>query len=205
MLYNPKQSTNSDICRNSFAEDDMDRRAARAEHSRSKFKAAFLELFQAKEPSEITVIELCQKAGLNRSTFYAHFGYMERFIRELLWEEVENVLKGYGPQWDLPLEDGGVDRNSIATYIRRLLSNTTVMRFCTCEESGNYRNLVIRAHVELTLGTSDDMTRYYTAYIHNAGVLSFLFEWFNSGLPMPEETAVEIIHEFSKVMYSKIA
>ena len=127
---------------------------------------------------------------------------MEKLIREVLWESVEKVLEGYGTQWDLPLEEGGVARESITVYIRRLLSDPTVMRFCTCAESGNYRDLVIRAHVELTLGPSIDMARYYIAYIHNAGVLSFLFEWFNSGKPIPEDTAVEIIHEFSKVMYS---
>ena len=51
----------------------MDRRAARSEHSRAVLKAAFLELFLIKEPEEITVVELCRKAGRNRSTFYAHY------------------------------------------------------------------------------------------------------------------------------------
>ena len=179
----------------------MDRRTERSAQSRLRLKEAFLDLFRNKEPGEITVIELCEKAGLNRSTFYAHYGYMDNLIREVLWEHVEKIMEGYGTQWELPLEDGGVDRASIKAYIRRLLGDPVVMRFCTGAESGNYRELVIRAHAELTLGASADMTRYYIAYTHNAGVLTFLFDWYGSGRPIPEDTAVEIIHEFSKVMY----
>ena len=51
----------------------MDRRTARAERSKSALKAAFLDLFQSREPADISVVALCEKAGLNRSTFYAHF------------------------------------------------------------------------------------------------------------------------------------
>ena len=179
----------------------MDRRIAKADRSKAALKKAFLELFQEKEPEEITVVEPCRKAGLNRSTFYAHYDYMDSLIREVLWESVEKVFVGLGPQWDLPLEQGGVDRDFIASYLQRFLSNPTVRRFCTCANSGNYRTLLIRAHVDLTLGPSRDSTRYYKAYFHNAGVLNFLLEWLNNGTPIPEETVVEIIHEFSKVMY----
>ena len=179
----------------------MDRRNARAAQSKAALKNAFLALFQSKEPEEITVVELCQLAGVNRSTFYAHFGYMDELIREVLWESVEDVLAGLGSQWNLPLENGGVDRGVIAVYLRRFLNNPTLRRFCICADSGNYRTLIIRAHVELALGLSSDPIKYYAAYYHNAGILSFILEWLNNGMPIPEESVVEIIHEFSKVMY----
>ena len=66
----------------------MERRNARAARSRAALKAAFLELFQTREPEEITVVDLCLKAGVNRSTFYAHYDYMDVLIREVLWESV---------------------------------------------------------------------------------------------------------------------
>ncbi|MBP5167165.1 MAG: TetR/AcrR family transcriptional regulator [Oscillospiraceae bacterium] len=179
----------------------MDQRNARADRSKAMLKTAFLELFRSKEPEKITVVELCRKAGLNRSTFYAHYDYMDELIREVLLESVEKVFAGLGPQWDLPLEDGGVDRAFIASYLKRFLNDPTVRRFCSCENSENYRTLLIRAHVDLTLGPSKDSTVYYTAYFHNSGVLNLLLEWLNKGMQIPEQTVVEIIHEFSKVMY----
>ena len=179
----------------------MDQRIARAARSRAALKRAFLELFQTKEPEEITVVEVCRLAGLNRSTFYAHYDYIEKLIREVLWERVEDLLAGLGTQWNLPLEDGGVERGVIAVYLHRFLSDPTLRRFCTCINSGNYRSLIIRAHVELALGPASDPIKYYTAYYHNAGILSFLLEWLTNDMPIPEESVVDIIHEFSKVMY----
>ena len=179
----------------------MDKRKARTEKSKAALKAAFLELFQTKEPESISVVELCEKSGLNRSTFYAHYSVMADLIHEVLWESVAEVFSGMGPQWNLPLEDGGVERRAIADYLRRFAANSTVMRFCTCKNNGKYRNLIIRAHVDLTLGTAIDPVRYYAAYYHNAGVLNLILEWINNGTMLSEDECVGLIHEFSKVMY----
>ncbi|MBQ1508316.1 MAG: TetR/AcrR family transcriptional regulator [Erysipelotrichaceae bacterium] len=179
----------------------MEQRSTRADRSKAALKAAFLELFQLKEPEKITVVELCKKAGLNRSTFYAHYDYMDELIRDVLWESVAGILAGMENQWNLPLENGGVARTVIASYLHRFLNNPTVRRFCTCANNGNYRTLIIRAHVELMLGPVNEPMKYYTAYYHNAGILNFILEWIINGSPIPEETVIEIIHEFSKVMY----
>ena len=181
----------------------MDQRTLRADRSKSALKAAFLELFQMKEPEEITVVELCQKAGLNRSTFYAHYDYMDMLIRDVLRESVAEVI-GLLTQWNLPMEDGGASREVIASYLRRFLHNPTLRRFCTCANSGKYRSLIIRAHVELSFGPIRDPIQYYKAYYHNAGSLSFILEWLTNGSPLPGETVVEIIHEFSKGMYQSM-
>ena len=179
----------------------MDRRAARSSRSKTALKSAFLELLQTKEPEEITVVELCQKAGVNRSTFYAHYDYMDKLIREVLWEGVDRVLAYTKTQWDLPLENGGAERGVIAAYIHRFLNDPTLRRFCTCANSGNYRTLIIRAQVDLTLGPTKDAARYCTAYFQNAGVLNLILEWLNNEPQIPEATIVETIHEFSKSMY----
>ena len=179
----------------------MDRRIARADRSRTALKEAFLSIFQSKEPEKITVVELCEKAGVNRSTFYAHYGYMDNLIQEVLWEAVADVFVGMETQWNLPLENGGVARAVIETYLTRFLNNPTVRRFCTCANGGKYRALIVRAQVELTLGPSSDPVSYYTAYYHNAGVLNCVLEWLNNGKPIPEQEVTEIIHESSKIMY----
>ena len=179
----------------------MDRRVARSARSKAALKEAFLTLLKAKEPEEITVVELCQMASLNRSTFYTHYRYMDDLIREIVWDSVREVYHDMGTQWELPLEKGGVDRALIAAYVRRFLENPTLRRFCTCAGSESYRSMIIRAQIEITLGESPDPVRYYTAYFYNAGVLNFTLEWFSKGMPIPEADAVEIIHDFSKTMY----
>ncbi len=179
----------------------MDQRVARSARSKAALKEAFLTLLKTKDPDEITVTELCQMAGLNRSTFYTHYHYTDNLIREIVWDSVRNVYHDLGTQWELPLDKGGVDRTVIASYVRRFLDDPTLRRFCTCAGSERYRTMIIRAQVEITLGESPDPVRYYTAYFYNAGVMNFTLEWFRNGMPIPEADAVEIIHDFSKTMY----
>lgn len=179
----------------------MDQRVVRGEKSKAAMKAAFLGLFQTKEPEAITVIELCRRAGVHRSTFYAHYDYMDQLIQEVLLDSVAEACEGFALQWDMPLEDGGVKRSLIKSYLRRFLSNPTLRRFCTCANSGRYRVLIIRAQVEVSLGPGKDPVRYYTAYYHNAGVFNCVLEWLNNGEPIPEDDVIEIIHEASKIMY----
>ena len=176
-------------------------RPDRTDRSKAALKEAFLELLQTKEPDRITVVDLCIKARLNRSTFYAHYTDMDMLIRDVLWGAVADVFVGLENQWSLPLEDGGVARSVIRTYIHRFLNDPVVRRFCTCANSGNYRNQIIRAHIDLTLGPIEDQKQYYTAYYHNAGIINFIMEWLINDFPLPEETVVDLIHEFSKAMY----
>ena len=45
----------------------------RRKNSQEKIEKVFVNLIQEKELGEITVTDICKKAGLNRSTFYANY------------------------------------------------------------------------------------------------------------------------------------
>lgn len=45
----------------------------RKKESQAKIKKIFVQLLQSKEINEISVTEICEKARLNRSTFYANY------------------------------------------------------------------------------------------------------------------------------------
>lgn len=68
----------------------------RKKASQEKFEKIFVEVIQNKEINEISVTDICQKAKLNRSTFYAN--YLDIYdladkIREKLEMEVNNIYK----------------------------------------------------------------------------------------------------------------
>ncbi len=56
-----------------------------------KMDEAFLELMNTKDFEYITVTEICEKAGVNRSTFYLHY----ETIGDLLTECLENMNKQF--------------------------------------------------------------------------------------------------------------
>lgn len=53
--------------------------------------AAFLELLEKKDPEYITVKEICERAGVNRSTFYLHY----ETVSDLITECVEYANKHF--------------------------------------------------------------------------------------------------------------
>lgn len=52
---------------------------------------ALIELLNKKEFEYITVKEICEKAGVNRSTFYLHY----ETINDLLSECIDNINKHF--------------------------------------------------------------------------------------------------------------
>ncbi len=63
----------------------MNRSESKYFHTAAAMDKAFLELLGEKDFSYITVKEICQRAGVNRSTFYLHY----ETIADLLAESVE--------------------------------------------------------------------------------------------------------------------
>lgn len=57
----------------------------------ARMDEAFLELIETKDFSYITVKEICEKAGVNRSTFYLHY----ETIGDLLTESTEYIIRQF--------------------------------------------------------------------------------------------------------------
>lgn len=75
----------------------------RRRESVEKIEKVFIELLQTQELNEITVSDICKKAGINRSTFYANYVDIYELadkVREHLEEDVdclyrEEIQKGF--------------------------------------------------------------------------------------------------------------
>lgn len=55
-------------------------------------REALVELLKAKNLRQISVRELCERAGINRTTFYKHYGAPEQVLQEILSDQIQNVI-----------------------------------------------------------------------------------------------------------------
>lgn len=82
----------------------MNKENQRVALTRRLLQEALLRLLNKKSVQHITVIELCAEAGINRSTFYKHYGspvdVMYEISENLLTELIEDVKKGNGTYED---------------------------------------------------------------------------------------------------------
>ena len=86
---------------------------ARVKYTRMVLKKALLELMQHKPVNKITVKEICERAELNRATFYAHysdcFDLLES-IEEELFGQFERSMQSYIHSFDIAGLVGGLYR-----------------------------------------------------------------------------------------------
>lgn len=115
----------------------------RKRDSMARITKVFLELVQEKEIGRISVTEICQKAGLNRATFYANYEDIYDLadkVKEDLSEQVNGIYRDE-PPWattamTTPSSSGTSSRissftgpaSSWVSQIVRLCSTTRIRR-----------------------------------------------------------------------------
>lgn len=67
----------------------------RVKRSQNLIKNAFYELSEEKEISKITVKDICDRADINRCTFYAHYGNIDVFLDALEQEYAQKFLDAF--------------------------------------------------------------------------------------------------------------
>lgn len=55
-------------------------------------REALVELLKAKNLRQISVRELCERAEINRTTFYKHYGSPDQVLQEILSDQIQNVI-----------------------------------------------------------------------------------------------------------------
>ena len=76
----------------------MDKNQSKYFYTASLMDEALLALLQKKDYESITVKEVCEKAGVNRSTFYLHYENMD----DLLGESYELICNRFLPMYESP-------------------------------------------------------------------------------------------------------
>lgn len=112
----------------------------------ARMDEAFLALLEKKDFEYITVKEICEKAGVNRSTFYLHY----ETVGDLLEESVEHMIKKF-------LEYMKMDSASVISKIKEC--SLSELYFVTSEQLIPYLNYV------------SENRRLFLTSIRHAGVL----------------------------------
>lgn len=72
----------------------------------NRIKKVFLELLKEKEPEKISVSEICSRAGIHRTTFYAHYQDVSDLMKKMIGDMYEQVM-GFFLEKGAPLKKDG--------------------------------------------------------------------------------------------------
>ena len=170
---------------------------------------ALISLLKVKDLEYITIKEICEKAGVNRSTFYLHY----ENITDLLDEAIENTDKrfmSYFSSTDVIMEklDSAdlsdlvlITQDYLLPYLRFILENKDLYRaaFHRPREMqadvkyGNIKTHVIEPILK-RFDIPDTHWRYHTTYyIH--GIIAIVNEWLLEDCQDPIDMIAAVIED----------
>lgn len=161
----------------------------RRKNSQDKIEKVFIELIQYKEINEISITDICKKAKVNRSTFYAN--YIDIFdlvdhIKEDMFKELVSLYK--------------------EESIKRKHSNDFLKMFKHIKENQIYYNTLFKLNVDFRDYADNDLDnkealKYYTdtKYLEyhkaffTAGLVALIKMWLSNGCKESPEEINEVL------------
>lgn len=172
---------------------------ARTRQTQSLIRRAFTSLLREKPLQRITVKELCQAAGINRSTFYAHYQDVYDLLYKLEEDMVADFQQALAPLLDAGAED--LSPSQITAGIYRCLQENADVCTVTLGEYGDKgfalrllsigRKSCLRAYSQQFPGASPQQLEYFYAFV-SGGHMGLLREWAREGMATPAEEMARI-------------
>lgn len=154
---------------------------------------ALLKLLESRPFVEIGVTEICQTAGVNRSTFYSHYTNTYELLKET-WEAVSNSFieqtKEISKDFDInelsPEDSVFITPKYLIPYLTFIKENKTIyktfMNNINTFNTGNAMNILythIAKPVMQRFGLKDETVMRYMLKFYSAGIMSVVYEWVN--------------------------
>lgn len=171
---------------------------------------ALIALLEVKDLEYITVKEICEKAGVNRSTFYLHY----ETVADLVNEAMENVNKrflAYFTQSEVDFADKIkskklddlvlITQDYLIPYLQFIRENKKVYRASfrnPNEMQANTRFGSLKKYILEPILKKFEVPemrwQYYIAY-YIEGIVAIIKEWLNNDCQDSAETIADIIEE----------
>jgi predicted transcriptional regulator len=168
-------------------------------YTRKALSDSLIELMKDKPFTKITIKELCEKADINRTTFYAH--YRDQY--DLLLQIEEETLAYFEGMLDK--YDSRRSKREILEMIEEMLgfiSNNSNYLHILLSENGDidFQKKVFRRFMQKGLVTKyfseksikKDMYEYWYAFVVN-GAIGLIQHWLKNNMSIP-------IHELAKII-----
>lgn len=164
----------------------------RFQDSEKKIQSALLELLKTEKAQDITVQDICKKAEVNRTTFYAHFSDIRELTESSEIQIREAIMMAFQ-------EDGSEQQSGEQWQLFFLHS---------MEDYGNFYHLYFQYHknepaqngpAQVWLSTVYGQLDRYRQVFYQAGVEAILRQWAENGCKdSPEEIQSIISQRLSK-------
>ena len=151
-------------------------------------KTSLTELLQTQSIYQISIRELCLRAGINRSTFYKYYGSQFDLLSEMEQDLLQNVETTLDSRWDYSenILEANID------FIRLLLNSNVDPQF---PEKILSLEPIRRMTGDLRPGLPEEESEYYYCFILH-GAYEMVHRWINKEKRERPARIASMIHRF---------
>lgn len=166
----------------------------RTKMTRMLLKTALIELMQEKPFKQITIKELCEKADLNRTTFYLHYNDQQDVLDDIEKEVIEQTaehIKNVSPSIDTV--------ELIETFLLYVQKNDTLFRTLLTGDSNEEFQLEFIRHALETIhdrlpSYGDSVSERYVLTFLMYGTIHIIIEWLESDFDISARETAGLIY-----------
>ena len=159
----------------------------RKRESFTKMETVFMNLLQTKNISEISVSDICKRAGLNRTTFYANYSDIYG-LADSIRDKLESSLS------DLYQEEikTGINSNNYLKLFQHIKANQSLYKtYFKLGYDGNYK--IVAYDEELAKQHFQNRFINYHLEFFKSGLTSIIKIWLKNGCQETPEEMFEIV------------
>lgn len=159
----------------------------RRKESREKIEKVFVELLQTKELSQISVSDLCKRAGLNRTTFYANYTDIYGLADAIRDRLEANLVELYQEE-----HTTGINSNDYLKLFRHIQQNQIFYQtYFKLGYDNNYK--IISYDTELAQKHFQGRFIHFHMEFFKSGLTRIIKLWLQNGCRETPEEMFEII------------
>lgn len=167
----------------------------RIRKSKTALKNALLALMKKKKYSKITIKELCEKAELNRSSFYANYADIQELLLDIhtdVFDEMSQALNGISP--DLQADSLEKRIASVTELITYMQDHLDIFRLLLTNNEDNLFEKHLSAYYmnQYVMENAPKEMRYIFLY-HAIGSFTLIHQWIADNCPYTPQELAELI------------
>lgn len=167
----------------------------RIKKSKATLKQTLLSLMKKKKYSKITIKELCEKAGLNRSTFYANYVDLQELLLDIhtdIFNEMSQTLETIPPDSQADTLEARI--KSVSGIIEYLQNNLDIFQLLlTNNEDNLFERHLSEYYMERYTVKDASWKMRYTFLYHSIGSFTLIHQWITDQCPCTPQELAQLI------------
>ena len=169
----------------------MNRSESKFRNTAAKMENALVALLETKDFKDISIVDVCEKAGVNRSTFYSHYDN----LYDLLKDTQESVIADFYKSFNMSLDLSNMTANELIfitpqylvpylTFVKKNRRLYEVYNNSNAFEVGEMDKRLIEnifIPVYAKNGVTDRRVVEYMSHYFISGVSAITMEWVKRG------------------------